>query len=224
MSRSLIPKEMLSAYQRWEMTSFHEDEPAPESVDIPAPPPCLLPSSETIANIHEAARLSGHATGMSEGHLEGHAAGFAEGCDAVALEIKNLRQIAENFGTEVARADELIAQDLLNLALDIAKAMLKNSLQIRPELVLPIVSEAIGYLPAVQRPAKLIVNPEDAVIIKKHMENELSQAGWLILDDSRQERGGCCIETPSNEINASATSRWQRIASALGKEGDWLAP
>ncbi|MFD2272959.1 hypothetical protein ACFS07_22425 [Undibacterium arcticum] len=32
------------------------------------------------------------------------------------------------------------------------------------------------------------------------------------------------MDTASNQIDASATSQWQRLANALGKESDWLAP
>jgi hypothetical protein len=34
------------------------------------------------------------------------------------------------------------------------------------------------------------------------------------------ERGGCRIETASNQIDAATSDRWQRIAASLGKESD----
>jgi len=30
------------------------------------------------------------------------------------------------------------------------------------------------------------------------------------------------VETVTNQIDATTTTRWQRIAAALGKESDWL--
>ena len=55
---------------------------------------------------------------------------------------------------------------MLDLALDLAKAMLKTALAVRPELVLPIVAEAIHYLPALQQPALLFLHPDDALLVK----------------------------------------------------------
>ena len=54
------------------------------------------------------------------------------------------------------------------------------------------------------------------------MDDELQKAGWRVADDAQLERGGCRIETASNQIDAATGSRWQRIAAALGKESEWL--
>ncbi|MGH8429807.1 MAG: FliH/SctL family protein, partial [Solimonas sp.] len=51
-----------------------------------------------------------------------------------------------------------------------------------------------------------------------------SQSGWCVVEDAQMERGGCRVETATNQIDASVATRWQRIAAALGKESDWLAP
>ena len=113
---------------------------------------------------------------------------------------------------------------LLILALDLAKAMLKTSLEVRPELVLPVVRESIDYLPSLQQPAVLHLHPEDALLVREQMGEELAGGGWRIAEDEQMERGGCRVDTPSNSIDAGATSRWRRIAAALGKSGDWMAP
>jgi hypothetical protein len=36
------------------------------------------------------------------------------------------------------------------------------------------------------------------------------------------DRGGCRVETASNQIDATTSTRWQRIAASLGKDSDWL--
>jgi flagellar assembly protein FliH len=133
-----------------------------------------------------------------------------------------LRQVAASFGSEVARASETVSDDLLNLALDLSKAMLKTALNIRPELMLPVVAEAIRYLPSLQHPALLVLNPADATLVKQHMSDELEKAGWRVAEDVQMARGGCRVETASNQIDASPSVRWQRIAEALGKQSDWL--
>lgn len=218
MSDVLIPKEQQSPFQRWEMNSFGDNRPSTRAAAAAATSPKV--TIEELAAIREEARAKGRAEGLEEGRATGLAQGQAE----AAAQAQLLRQIAQQLGNEVAQADELIARDVMNLALDLCKAMLKTALPARPELVLPIISEAIRYLPSLQQPALLILNPADAQIVKTHMNDELNKAGWRLVEDPQVLRGGCRIDTASNQIDASMETRWQRLADALGANPEWLNP
>ena len=215
MTSNVLPKEQMSAYQRWEMASFGDERPAATKESAAE---TERKNAEHLALLREQARLEGYAAGVEQGRVQA----LAEGRAAAAQDIEHLRRIAETFGVEVAQANELIAVDMLDLALDLSKAMLKTALTVRPQLVLPVVSEAIRYLPTLQQPALLFLHPEDAALVRSHMEDELTKAGWRVAEDAHLDRGGCRVETASNQIDASAPTRWQRIAAALGKESDWL--
>lgn len=214
----MIPKEQLTAYQRWEMASL--DEPSNKVAAASSS------TDEVLVAIREQVRREAYTKGLAEGYQTGHSegleAGLAESRDQTALLINQFSSIVENFNNELAQADNLIAADLLDLAMNIAQAMIKTALPIRPELVIPIINEAIRDLPALQRNAKLILNPDDATLVKEHLLDELSQNGWSIIEDSQIEAGGCRIETNSNQIDATLSTRWERLALALGKEADWL--
>ncbi len=218
----MIPKERLTAYQRWEMASFDEDASQQEQGAAAAIPP------EELAAIREQTRHEAYAKGLAEGyqtgHSEGLSAGLAEGHEQSQQLIAQLSGLVTHFNDELAQADTLIAADLLELALNIAQAMLKTALPIHPELVLPVITEAIRELPSLQRNAKLILNPDDAILVRQHLHEELSQNGWSIIEDAAIEAGGCRIETGSNQIDATLATRWQRLAAALGKEAHWLKP
>jgi flagellar assembly protein FliH len=229
---NVIPKEKQSAYQRWEMTSLGEDRPS-LSARFAATNPASIAAANAAAATHAAntavmneqirqARAQAHAEGYAAGLEEGRAAGLEQGRGLAETERLILKEIAETFGTEVAQANELIASDMLDLSLDVAKAMLKTALNIRPELIVPLVREAIHYLPTLQQPALLHLNPDDAQLIAHHMGDEISTAGWRVVEDPHMDRGGCKVETASNQIDATTATRWQRIASALGKDSDWL--
>lgn len=233
---NVIPKEQQSAYQRWEMESFGDEpsirtrdgdsERARAAASVNAEKARLADIARKIDEDREQAHAEGYAAGVAEGRLagmeEGRAAGLAEGRAQAEQEKLALQQIAETFGTEVARANELIAADMLELSLDLAKAMLKTALKVRPELIVPIVREAIHYLPTLQQPALLHLHPDDAAIIAIYMGDEINTAGWRVVEDPHMDRGGCRVETASNQVDATAPTRWQRIAAALGKESDWL--
>ena len=245
-----LPKELQSAYQRWEMTSFGDDRPsavaqrkAAETAARQAPPPppreiapgIALPTIDEIEAIREAARqegyAEGHAAGLADGHDEGlqagHDAGYrdglAQGRAEADTDMAHLQTLATTFGDAVTRADEAIAADVLELALHLARNMVRTSFQVRPELILPVVREAVDYLPTLQQPALLILHPDDALIVRDGIGHELDKSGWRVVEDATIERGGCRVDTASNQIDAQIASRWQRLAHAMGKDLDWLA-
>lgn len=220
---NVVPKEKQTAYQRWELASFGDDRPS----QAPPPPPAAaaVPPEVALAKFNaelDALREEARQQGRVEGLAEGRARGLEEGRAAAAVERGQFVSLAESFAGEVARADDVIAEDLLNLALDLSKAMLKTALNVQPELVLPIVGESIRYLGSLQQPALLFLHPQDADLVKEHMHDELEKAGWRIAEDMHLERGGCRIETATNQIDASITGRWERIAASLGQATGWL--
>ncbi len=229
----VIPKEKQSAYQRWEMTSFGEEKPgsgkASQQTSEASIAAANAAATAQMANIAamakqiEEARAQAHAEGYASGMEEGRAAGLTEGRALAEQERLSLQEIAEAFGTEVAQANELIANDMLDLSLDLAKAMLKTALNVRPELIIPMVREAIHYLPTLQQPTLLYLHPDDAAIVATHMGDELNTAGWRVVEDPHMDRGGCRVETVTNQIDATTSTRWQRIAATLGKDSDWLS-
>jgi flagellar assembly protein FliH len=249
----MLPKEQQSAFQRWEMTSFGDERPSvlalreaeqreidaenarlaaeqrvqeaileqQELVEMgpPLPPPLDYPTVEELEAIREEARKDGY----DEGHAAGHADAMAAGKIASAEELEHVRAIAANFNNALHDADQLIANDVLELALQLAKGMLKNALQVKPELILPIVRDAIEYLPVLQQPALLVLHPDDAAVVRAGIGEELDKGGWRVVEDPQVGRGGCKVDTASNQIDATAASRWLRLSHALGKEVDWLA-
>ncbi len=212
------PKELQSAYQRWEMNSFGDDRPSAVANRAPAPPTVELPSDELIAAIREQARLAGH----EEGKLAGYADGLAIGRAEAARELEHLQAIALEFGAAVAHADEAIASEVLDLALHLAKSMLRTALEVKPELVIPVVREAIEYLPVLQQPALLMLNPADAEIVRAAIGEELDKGGWRVVPDPSVARGGCKVDTATNQIDAQSATRWERLTHALGKNLEWL--
>lgn len=235
-----IPKEQQSAYQRWEMTSFGDNRPStlarriaaeeaaaaaavPPSIDLPQ---IALPSVEELEAMREAARQDGYVQGLEEGRATGHAEGYADGArqgkQQAEQELEHLRAIAATFSDAVNAADETIAGDVLELALRLARGMVRTAFDVRPELILEVVRDAIDRLPALQQPAVMTLNPEDAVLVREGMADELAKGGWRVVEDSQIARGGCKVETASNQIDAQAQARWQRLTHALGANVDWL--
>ena len=232
----MIPKEQQSAYQRWEMTSFGDERldtqarraamapPSPTARQaVETVPHIALPTAEELEALREQARADGLEEGRAAGHAEGYADGARAGQMEAESELEHLRTIAATFSEAVMQADETIAHDVLELALRLARGMVRTAFEVRPELILPVVQEAIGYLPVLAQPATLSLHPLDAEIVRQAMGQELVKGGWRIVEDAQLARGGCKVDTASNQIDAQAQARWARLTHALQSNVDWLA-
>ena len=226
-----LPKERQTAYERWELASFGDNRSAAvaaEQAKVDAISQAVVDREiedrvqHMVAERLLALRDEAHAEGFAAGRIEGRELATAEGRIDTAREAQAMREIAVAFGHEVAGANELMGQDMLNLAMDLAKAMVKSALEIRPELILPIVGNAIHHLPSVQQPAQVFLHPLDAAVVREHMQTELTEFGWRVAEDMELARGGCRVETASNQIDASLQTRWHRLAEALGQQDEWL--
>lgn len=212
---SNTPKEQLTAYQRWEMAAF--DEGGAKNTSAP-------PSADEIAAITEKARREGYTKGLAEGFQNGHSEGLAialtEGKAQIDSTISQLTALLNNLNSAIEQIDQAISTDLLALALDVAQAMIKTALSVQPDLVIPVINEAIHDLPNLQQHSKIILNPSDAAIVKSHLSSEPHH--WRIIEDEEIMPGGCRIDTHSNQIDATIQSRWQRIAKNLNVTSQWL--
>ncbi|MCE5182558.1 MAG: flagellar assembly protein FliH [Betaproteobacteria bacterium] len=205
---NFIPKEQLSAYQRWELNSL--DEPLQESADLLPQAGVPMPTAEEVEAIHRRA------------HQEGYAAGYQEGKARTDAELAQLAQLASSLEGALNQFDEEMMQSLLTLSLDVAKQMLREALRVRPELALPAIREAVSSLPQVSQHPHIKLNPDDAALVRSLMADELSSFHWKLIEDARIERGGCRIETVNSEADATMESRWERVLAVLGREGAWL--
>ena len=198
MAQDPTSKERLTAYQRWELNAFDEK---PEEVS--------LPTADQIQRIQQQAYQEGFAAGMKDGRAEGQ---------AIARRIQGIMQSVQSC---LMQFEEEMAGEIMNLSLDIARQMVRSALEANPELVLAVVREAIESLPQVLHHPTLILNPQDAALVREMLQQEFHNQSWRIVEDPQLERGGCRIETGSTEIDANMESRWQRIVSALGSDVPW---
>lgn len=218
MSSLLIPKEQQTAYERWEMSSFGEAN-ATATVSKPKKRDGEV-SVEKNAEISESVRKEAFAKGMQEGF----AVGLEQAREYAQEDKQNFLKLMESFSNALEHSDIQIADDALSLALEIAKAMLKAKLNIDNAVILPVVMDAIHYLPYVQKPARILVNHDDAQILREYLAEEIANQHWQIQVDNNIERGGCLVETGANQIDATNEMRWKRISDALAQNNHWLLP
>jgi flagellar assembly protein FliH len=209
---------------------------------------------DTLAADVEAARLAGETRGFEEGmargletgHAEGHRKGYEEGCregreaghrEAHEAETSRLRAEASALATVLdamlreigARKNSVLRaarEELLPLAIEIAKKVVKREVREFPEVVLGNIRKAIDL--AFRRTELTVqVHPEDAALVEKHVPEIAACFSGLesisVKPSVDVGRGGCRLVSSSGVVDMRVEAQLEVIEQALFRrleEGD----
>ncbi|MDR1855492.1 MAG: flagellar assembly protein FliH [Azoarcus sp.] len=238
----------VGAYRRWEPPNFDapppplpEPEPPPEAAapEPQAPPPeeapaYHLPTVAEIEQMHEEARRAGYEEGEAEGreagyadgrqsgYEEGRKLGYDEGRTAAADEARRLRELTTKLDEALTTLDAEVAEELMALAIELARKVLQHTLAVEPESVASVVRAALQSLP--QARAQIFLNPADVALTNKLLGEILAQGGHLLVEDASVSPGGCRVEAGGAQIDATMETRWKRVLESLGRQhSPWLS-
>lgn len=230
-SQSLPGHEGEVPWQRWEMGEL----PSPQRGAASAGPSPEETARRKAAFQRQAelralrekamaeAREEGHRAGYASGHDEGLKAGLAEGIEegrAQAREelerqlqdtLSPLLPLAETFASALHELDEVIAEELVELALTTGRQLAGEALKARPRQVLEIVRGLLHTEPAMSGRPRLWLHPRDHALVEEHLGHELEAAGWALQPDDQVTRGGCRVTSASGELDATWESRWAAV-------------
>lgn len=204
----VIPKESLTAFERWELASFDLGGGKQKTT---AP----VISEDELAQIRQRAHSEGYTAGQQEGRLVG--------IQQSSADTARLQAMMDNVQQALNQVDEKVAQSLLDLSLEIARKMVHQTIKIHPEIILKVVSDAIAELPHFNQNAHLVLHPADAELVRERMGEQLSHSGWKIFTDNQIERGGCKVETAHSHVDAEVGARWKKVVESIGQDSSWLA-
>jgi flagellar assembly protein FliH len=205
LSSKIIPKEALSDVRKLDLTDLVTGAKASAS-------------GEAAANAAELARV------REQAYREGLVAGRQEAQAALAGERTELKALMAGVNELIHDFEQTLAGDVLSVGLELAKQIVRTSLRLHPDLVTEVVREAISSLPGLSEHTVLLLNPADAALVRKGLEDDPSLASlpWKIVEDAQIERGGCRLETPTTEVDAVLETRWRRVVASLGRDDSWI--
>ena len=199
-------------------------QPEAEVVEQPSAEPAI--DEEQLQQLLEQAREEGHAQGLAEGRaqaqqqwqqrMDDHISG--EGRESVRRVNSVLQGLEDNF----KQMQSATAQELLNLACDIARQVVRQELACKPEALLPVVREALDMLVTEGRAVTVRLNPVDWEVLDAPLRAEHGAAGkvqWLA--DASVHAGDVRVDSGGAVIEAGLDSRWRRAVAALGLVSSW---
>lgn len=216
--------EPLTAWERWDMGAVTQERAAaPRAVPAAAPAklaplaPVLLIDEAELKRLRLLAQQTGEAEGRRLGYAQGQAEGHAAAMATVHEQAAQLRALTLALPAALLEAEREVADDLLALALDIARQVLGQALTADPQVILTVVRDLLQAEPPLTGAPQLVLHPDDAALVNEHLADDLKTAGWRIRADVNNERGGCRVMASSGERDATLASRWERVTATLAR-------
>lgn len=169
-----------------------------------------LPSADEIARIRADAYAAAHA----EGFAAGRAKAIADGAQKTAREVQRLVRICEELAQPLAKVDDAVVEQVGELAVMIARHLVRRELKHAPGEVVGVVREAMRLLPLSTRRARIHLHPDDLLIVQEALAVR-SDTAWQLEADPLVSRGGCVVETEISRIDAQVESRIAAVASRM---------
>ena len=199
----------LTAWERWELASL-------ETLETPANELAANDMLEQRPGPTELERIRGQA------EEQGRQAGYAAGQAAARAEAERLGRAAAGLEQALAEFNQSVADELLALATEIARQVVRETITIRPETIQAVVNEALAQFP--HQHATIYLNPQDASLVRSYAGDALAHAGHRILEEPNLSPGDCLVESGSSQIDATLATRWRRVLEGIGLQTSWNEP
>ncbi|HQR05014.1 MAG: flagellar assembly protein FliH [Proteobacteria bacterium] len=216
-----MSREKQTAWERWEIGALDEERSTKTPLTkIPLPP--QLPTAEEIGRIRQEAYAAGYREGLEAGNTDGFKAGQQE-AEAMGREAAGrFLELSARLDQALDALNETVGDELVALALEIARHVIRQSIAVHPETIRTVVKEALAQLP--QQHAGIFLHPEDAALLRACLDDQITHAGHRIHEAPQLERGDVVVEAGGTHIDATLGQRWQRIVQALDSSIPWIAP
>lgn len=168
---------------------------------------------------------------------DAYAEGFAQGQAQAALEwqrrmdeyiahqgqeaAQRLQGVMHSLDSRLGEIQQDIAQQVLALACDIARQVVRQEISVNPHVLQPVVREALGMLVSEGRPAVIKLNPADMEVAGGALAEEAGAPDVRWVADMTVPQGGCIVESAGTVVDATVSKRWERAVAALGLETAW---
>lgn len=179
----------------------------------------------------EQGRLEGFEQGKQEGFEEGKQAGFKQGFDEgsrkgyednvhlLRKQTAEFSALLEALAEPFKQLDEQVEQQLVALAIGIARQLVRREIKVDPGQIIAVVKEAVQALPLADQKITLKMQPEDAELVRSALSLDEMTSSWKIVEDPIMTRGGCIVESGASRVDATVEKRLAAIvARVLGGE------
>jgi flagellar assembly protein FliH len=218
-----IPREEIDAVSAWRFSAVDGSDQLPEPPEVePDPEPNLL-LEHAVAEARQQA--------FADGFAHGHDAGGKEVRDALEAAMRRtteetgvrMGQLLHAMAEQLIASEQKIARQILDLACDIARQVVRQELQSNTGHLRAVIGEALELIVEDGLPATVRMHPDDLALMKDALMDTLGENAPEFVADVTVTPGGCLVQTPSATVDATIEKRWSRVVGNLGLDEPWDA-
>jgi flagellar assembly protein FliH len=151
---------------------------------------------------------------QAAGMREGEAAGRARAMSEVQPVLERLARSIEEIGGLRARLRAEAEADLVQLALAIARRILRREMAVDPDALRGLILGAMARLQG-QEIARVWIHPSHAAALTNCLRQNLNAERIEVISDPSREPGSVIFETPRGNLDAGVESQLQEIERGL---------
>lgn len=221
-----IPSEEVGSVTQWRFGAV-------DGSGLTEPVVDAIPVEEVAVEVDEAAQQAL----LQQACDDAYAQGFAQGQAQAALEwqrrmdeyiahqgqeaAQRLQGVMQSLDHRLGEMQQDIAQEVLALACDIARQVVRQEISVNSHVLQPVVREALGMLVTEGRPAVIKLNPVDMDAVGGALAEDAGAPGVRWVADVTVSQGGCIVESAGTVVDATVGKRWERAVASLGLESVW---
>ncbi len=182
---------------------------APPLPGFEAPPPeARPPTAEEIEAIQRQA--------WNEGFEQGRQEGLEAARREMEARVEALDRMLQEMARPLDELDERIEEELVALALAVARQLIRRELRTDPGQIVATIREAVRLLPSAGGEIRLELHPEDAALVRELLRLDDGESrAWRIQEDPTLSRGGCRVANATSRIDATVEHRIQQVVAAV---------
>ena len=217
-----IPGEEIDAFAQW---NFGAVDTASLRLQAESQARQLVESQER----EDALQKTSHTQGFAEGFAQGQARATLDGEQKIEEYARTQGQaIADRFSQlmqqaqeQLAQSQQVMAQGVLELACELARQVVRHELSVNPNVLQPVIREALAMLTADSKNAVVRLNPLDVEVLQAAVQTEFSGLNLIFVSDATIKPGGCVVTSAGTVVDGSLDTRWRRAVASLGLTLQW---
>jgi len=212
-----IPKEEVQQAVAWQFTAMDQRAPEP----LPEPEVAEAAPEEVPEELRQRVYAEGFEHGRLAGAEEARQTLEAPLQQQLDDEAQRLATLFHQAQAELAQLDDRLALQVLELACDLARQVVRRELAQPLEPLKAVVQEALALAVQDGRPATLRLHPDDLAILQERLSDTLQAQQIKLVADASLTPGGCIVEAAQGNVDATVERRWQRAVANLGLGATW---
>jgi flagellar assembly protein FliH len=220
-----VPGEEIEAYEQWR---FGAIDTAAQLMQAQVKAREAAQSDEQVQTLRQDSFQAGYADGLIQGRVQAEAEVQQKMAEFLATQAQaSAQRLGEIFSaaqSELTLSRQVLAQGVLELACELARQVLRQELSVNPDVMLPVIREAVELLGIEHQTAVVHMHPSDLEVLQAPLATEIAGLSLNLRADPSLEPGGCVIESAGMVVDATLQKRWQRAVATLGLTSAWEVP